>query len=161
LDPAIDPAEPNHDSYGERKKVTKSDPHDLQRYLDAQERWIEQACKELREGHKQSHWMWFIFPQLRGLGHSAIANRYAISSRDEAEVYLAHPLLGTRLRQCTSLVMALEGRSIEQIFDEPDNLKFHSSVTLFSRVDSESKLFTNALKKYFAGKPDQLTLDRL
>jgi uncharacterized protein (DUF1810 family) len=141
--------------------MNRNDPYDLQRFVDAQSGVYEQVCRELEEGRKQSHWMWFIFPQLRGLGHSAMANRYAISSRDEAEAYLAHPLLGTRLRQCTSLVMALEGRSIEQIFDEPDNLKFHSSMTLFSRVDSESELFTNALKKYFAGKPDQLTLDRL
>ncbi len=140
--------------------MKKNDPYDLQRFIDAQSRWIEQACKELEEGRKQSHWMWFIFPQLKGLGHSAMANHYGISSRKEAEAYLAHPILGTRLRHCTALVLALEGRSVEQIF-EADDVKFRSSMTLFARVDSESSIFNNALKKYFAGKPDQLTIERL
>jgi uncharacterized protein (DUF1810 family) len=137
------------------------DPYHLQRFLDAQERWIDQARKELQEGRKRSHWMWFIFPQLSGLGHSAMANLYGITSRNEAAAYLAHPVLGARLRQCTSLVMALDGRSVEQIFGGPDDLKFRSCITLFSQVDSESDLFTNALKKYFGGKPDPLTLDRM
>jgi uncharacterized protein (DUF1810 family) len=138
-----------------------SDPYNLQRFLDPQERWIDIACQELQEGQKRSHWMWFIFPQLAGLGHSAMANLYAISSTSEAATYLAHPILGARLRQCTSLVMALDGRSVEQIFGEPDDLKFRSCMTLFSHVDSESAVFKNALRKYFAGKSDQLTLDRL
>jgi uncharacterized protein (DUF1810 family) len=105
--------------------------------------------------------MWFIFPQLSGLGNSAMANLYGITSINEAAAYLAHPILGGRLRQCTSLVMALDRRSVEQIFGEPDDLKFRSCMTLFSHVDSESDLFTNALKKYSGGKPDPLTLDRL
>jgi uncharacterized protein (DUF1810 family) len=141
--------------------MKKNDPYDLQRFIDAQSRWIEQACKELQDGRKQSHWMWFIFPQLKGLGHSAMANHYGISSRKEAEAYLAHPILGTRLRHCTALVLPLEGRDIEQIFGSPDDLKFRSSMTLFAHVDSESLIFNNALKKYFAGKPDQLTIERL
>jgi uncharacterized protein (DUF1810 family) len=140
--------------------MNKNDPYDLQRFIDVQSRWIEQASKELQDGRKQSHWMWFIFPQLRGLGHSAMANRYGISSRREAEAYLAHPVLGTRLRHCTALVMAVKGRSVEQIFEAPDDVKFRSSMTLFASVDSESSLFTNVLKKYFAGKPDQLTIQR-
>src|SRR5215510_5800019 len=96
-----------------------NDPYDLERFVEAQARWIEQAEKELKEGRKQSHWMWFIFPQLKGLGHSGMANRYGISSRKEAEAYLVHPILGSRLRKCTSLVMQINDRSIEQIFDDP------------------------------------------
>ena len=142
-------------------KMNTNDPYDLQRFLDAQSRWFERACEELSEGYKQSHWMWFIFPQLRGLGHSAMANRYAISSREEAEAYLRHPTLGTRLRHCTQLVMAVEGRSIEQIFGYPDDLKFRSSMTLFASTPGDNKVFNNALRKYFGGKPDQLTIDLL
>jgi uncharacterized protein (DUF1810 family) len=141
--------------------MKKNDPYDLQRFIDAQSRWIEQACKELQEGRKQSHWMWFIFPQLKGLGHSAMANHYGISSRREAEAYLAHPTLGTRLGHCTGLVLALEGRDIEQIFGSPDDLKFRSSMTLFARIDAPGSVFAAALEKYFARKPDQLTIDRL
>jgi uncharacterized protein (DUF1810 family) len=138
-----------------------NDPYDLQRFVDAQSRCFEQACRELSEGHKQSHWMWFIFPQLRGLGHSAMANRYAISSRQEAEAYLRNPILGSRLRHCTQLVMLVEDRSIEQIFEAPDDLKFRSSMTLFASTAGENKIFKDALQKYFAGGPDQLTIDRL
>jgi uncharacterized protein (DUF1810 family) len=141
--------------------MNKNDPYDLGRFIEAQNRWIEQVQKELQKGHKQSHWMWFIFPQLKGLGHSAMANRYGISSGKEAEAYLTHPILGSRLRHCTSLVLLVEGRSIEQIFEDPDDLKFRSSMTLFASVDSESAIFKNALKKYFAGKLDQLTIQRL
>ena len=141
--------------------MSGNDPYDLQRFVQAQSGLYEQVCRELQEGRKRSHWMWFIFPQLKGLGHSAMAERYGISSRAEAEAYLAHPLLGSRLRNCTELVMALEGRSVEQIFGSPDDMKFRSSMTLFASADSESSLFTNALKKYFAGKPDKLTIERL
>jgi uncharacterized protein (DUF1810 family) len=141
--------------------MTGNDPYNLERFIEAQNRCIEQVRKELQDGHKQSHWMWFIFPQLKGLGHSAMANRYGISSGNEAEAYLTHNLLGSRLRLCTSLVLLVKGRSIEQIFEDPDDLKFRSSMTLFASVDSESAIFKNALKKYFAGKPDQLTIQRL
>jgi len=141
--------------------MNANDPYDLQRFAEAQSRWFEQACKELREGRKQSHWMWFIFPQLKGLGHSAMANRYAISSLQEAEAYMRNRILGSRLKYCTQLVLQVEGRTIEQIFDDPDDLKFRSTMTLFANTATENKIFKDALQKYFAGKPDQLTIDRL
>lgn len=143
------------------KRANAGDPYDLQRFLDAQDRWFEQACKELREGRKRSHWIWFIFPQLKGLGHSAMANHYGISSSKEAEAYLAHEILGTRLRHCTELVLLAEGRSIEQIFEDPDDLKFRSCMTLFAAVTADNKVFQDALEKYFSGKPDQRTLEKL
>ena len=141
--------------------MSANDPYGLQRFVDAQSQCFEQTCRELSEGRKQSHWMWFIFPQLKGLGHSAMANRYSISSRQEAEAYLRSPILGPRLRHCTQLVMLAEGRSIEQIFAAPDDLKFRSSMTLFASTAGENKIFKDALQKYFAGKPDPLTIDRL
>src|SRR5882757_9775758 len=100
--------------------MTANDPYDLQRFVNAQSHCFEQVCRELTEGHKQSHWMWFIFPQLKGLGHSAMANQYAISSQQETEAYLRHPILGSRLMHCTQLALLVEGRSIEQIFASPD-----------------------------------------
>ena len=105
--------------------------------------------------------MWFIFPQMKGLGHSETANYYGISSRQEAEAYLAHPVLGPRLRECTNLITMVEGRSIDQILGYPDNLKFRSSMTLFASTGSENQIFRDALQKYFDGKPDQLTLKLL
>ena len=141
--------------------MTANDPYDLQRFVDAQSRCFDRVCRELSEGHKRSHWMWFIFPQLKGLGHSAMAIRYAISSSQEAEAYLRNPILGPRLRQCTQLVMLVEGRSIERIFGTPDDLKFRSSMTLFANTSGEDKIFQEALRKYFAGKPDPLTIDLL
>jgi len=141
--------------------MNAKDPFNLQRFVDAQSHCFTQVCRELSEGHKQSHWMWFIFPQLRGLGYSTMANRYAISSRNEAEAYEKNPILGSRLRHCTQLVMLVEGRSIDQIFEDPDHLKFRSSMTLFASTAIENKVFKDALQKYFAGKPDQLTIDRL
>ena len=141
--------------------MSPTDPYDLQRFVEAQSDCFAQVCRELSEGQKQSHWMWFIFPQLKGLGHSAMATRYAISSRHEAEAYLQHPILGSRLRQCTQLVLLVKGRSIDQILGPPDDLKFRSSMTLFASTASENKIFNDALQKYFAGKPDQLTLNRL
>ena len=141
--------------------MTANDPYDLQRFVDAQSRCFDRVCRELSEGHKQTHWMWFIFPQLKGLGHSAMALRYAISSRQEAEAYVSNPILGARLRHCTQLVMVVEGRSIEEIFEAPDDLKFRSSMTLFASTVGENKIFNDALQKYFAGEPDQLTIDRL
>src|SRR4051794_11328127 len=104
-----------------------SDPYDLQRFLDAQARVIDQVRAELRAGHKQSHWMWFIFPQLRGLGSSSMAERYGIASRGEAQAYIAHPVLGPRLRECTEIVNAVQDASIEHILGYPDDLKFRSS----------------------------------
>jgi uncharacterized protein (DUF1810 family) len=138
-----------------------NDPYDLQRFVNAQNPVFEQVCSELREGRKEGHWMWFIFPQLKGLGHSWMASKFGISSRDEAEAYLQHPVLGPRLRECTRLANLVEGRSIEQIFGYPDNLKFRSSMTLFAQVASDNEIFLNGLQKYFGGESDSLTLARL
>jgi uncharacterized protein (DUF1810 family) len=137
------------------------DPYRLQRFLDAQNSIFEKVCRELREGRKQSHWMWFIFPQIAGLGSSAMSQRYGISSLQEAEAYLRDPILGERLRLCTLLVVTIEGRSIEQIFGYPDDLKFQSSMTLFASTKLENQIFEDALQKYFAGQLDKKTLDRL
>ena len=138
-----------------------SDPFDLKRFVDAQNSVYEQVCLELRQGRKWGHWMWFIFPQLKGLGQSFMAERFGISSVDEARAYLRHPILGPRLRQCTSLVNAVEGSSVEEIFGYPDTLKFRSSMTLFAHVSSGGNVFADALEKYYAGEPDQLTLEHL
>ena len=137
------------------------DPYDLQRFIEAQNSCFERVCGELREGRKQSHWMWFIFPQLQGLGRSPMAIRYAISSKQEAQAYLDHSILGPRLRHCTELVLSVEGRSIQHILGTPDDLKFRSSMTLFMTAASENTLFKAALEKYFAGEPDRLTIQRL
>jgi uncharacterized protein (DUF1810 family) len=138
-----------------------TDPHHLQRFVDAQSSEYEQVCAELRGGHKRTHWIWFIFPQLKGLGRSETASYYGIASRQEAEAYLAHPLLGPRLRECTRLVNMVEGRSVDQIFGYPDNLKFRSSMTLFASTGSDNQIFKDALQKYFAGQPDQRTIELL
>lgn len=137
------------------------DSYDLQRILDAQQPVYAQACDELRQGRKLTHWMWFVFPQMEGLGHSAMAHRYALRSRGEADAYLRHPLLGARLRECTRLVNAVEGRSIGQIFGAPDDLKFHSSMTLFAWLGNDSAVFNEALRKYFGGRLDRRTLELL
>jgi uncharacterized protein (DUF1810 family) len=138
------------------------DPYDLERYIRAQEPVFGQVCAELAGGHKQSHWMWFIFPQLRGLGSSPMAQRYAIGSLTEARAYLAHPLLGERLRTCTQLVNRIDGRSAQAIFGYPDEMKFRSSMTLFARASAgDSEPFGAALAKYFAGEEDPLTRELL
>ena len=135
-------------------------PFDLQRFLDAQSSVYPRVLDELRRGRKQSHWMWFIFPQLAGLGYSAMAQRFAISSPEEAVAYLRHDVLGARLKQCTALVNAIEGRTIREILGSPDDLKFRSSMTLFSAVSSDPE-FAAAISKFYGGKPDQATLDLL
>jgi uncharacterized protein (DUF1810 family) len=135
--------------------------HDLERFVGAQNPVWERVVTELRGGRKTSHWMWFIFPQLRGLGSSQMANRFGISSLAEAEAYLAHPILGARLRESTRLVNAIENRTIEQIFGYPDNLKFRSSMTLFAAAAPGEPVFREALEKYFEGIGDRATLDRL
>lgn len=137
------------------------DPYHLQRFVEAQASCYAQVRSELAAGKKRTHWMWFIFPQLEGLGSSPMAQRFAISGLEEAKAYLSHPVLGDRLRDCTSLVNAVSGRSVEDIFGYPDDLKFHSSVTLFAQVDPENEVFNEALKKYFNGLPDKSTLDSL
>jgi uncharacterized protein (DUF1810 family) len=138
-----------------------SDPYHLQRFISAQDPVFEDVCQELRDGRKRSHWVWFVFPQLEGLGQSWTARKFAISSRGEAEAYLKDPILGPRLRECTNLVNLVEGRSIEQIFGYPDYLKFRSCMTLFAQVASDNDLFLRALQKYFGGQPDQWTLEHL
>jgi uncharacterized protein (DUF1810 family) len=133
---------------------------DLDRFASAQAPVYEQVLSELRAGLKQSHWMWFIFPQVAGLGHSAMSQRYAISSLEEATEYLHHPLLGRRLRECTQLVIAVSGKSIDSILGSPDNMKFHSSMTLFAHASDENSEFLKAIQKYFNGRFDQATLAR-
>jgi uncharacterized protein (DUF1810 family) len=135
-----------------------TDPYNLQRFVDAQEQIYDDVRQELADGRKRSHWMWFVFPQIDGLGTSAMARRYAISSLQEAEAFMQHPVLGPRLRATTGLVNAVSGRSIEDIFGYPDYLKFRSSMTLFARATSDNAVFIDALKKYFSGEADPDTL---
>ena len=137
------------------------DPYDLQRFVDAQNPVIDRVRAELRAGRKRSHWMWFVFPQIGGLASSPMARKYAISAREEAEAYLRHPVLGPRLRECTELVRQIEGRTVAEIFGYPDDLKFRSSMTLFAQVAADSRLFTDAIAKYFPGGADPATLERL
>jgi uncharacterized protein (DUF1810 family) len=139
-------------------KQSTSDPHNLQRFVDAQARVFDQVLTELREGRKRSHWMWFIFPQIAGLGFSDMARRFAISGQDEAAAYLQHEILGPRLKQCADLVNQVSGRTIDQIFGYPDDLKFHSSVTLFASVAPGEQVFRVSLEKYFSGERDSTTL---
>src|SRR6476661_8159266 len=137
------------------------DPHDLQRFVDAQADVYEDVVDELRAGHKASHWMWFVFPQLRGLGHSPTAQHYGIASLDEARAYLAHDVLGPRLRECTRLVAAIDGRSVDEIFGWPDNLKVRSSMTLFAHATDDDTDFRGVLDKFYDGEEDPATVDRL
>jgi uncharacterized protein (DUF1810 family) len=134
---------------------------DLHRFVKAQNQVLAQVHLELRTGGKRTHWMWFVFPQLAGLGSSVTARRYALASLDEAAAYLAHPVLGPRLIECTALVIAIEGRSAHQIFGYPDDLKFHSSMTLFALAEPAERVFSDALRKYFGGARDRLTEDAL
>ena len=138
-----------------------SDPYELKRFVDAQDGVYEQACAELRAGRKRSHWMWFVFPQIRGLGSSPTAVRFAISGMEESRAYLEHPVLGPRLRECTGIVVGVEGRSVEEIFGYPDDFKFHSSMTLFAKAAAEAGVFGEALEKYFGGEMDRGTLERI
>jgi uncharacterized protein (DUF1810 family) len=140
------------------------DPYDLTRYVQAQDPLFTRVCAELAAGHKESHWMWFIFPQLKGLGSSSMAERYAIGSLEEARAYLAHPLLGERLRRCTQLVNRVDGRTAQAIFGHPDYLKFRSCMTLFAAAAGEAddnRVFSEALARYFAGEGDPLTRELL
>ena len=133
------------------------DPWQLARFVDAQAAVYPQVLAELRAGRKRSHWMWFVFPQLTGLGHSAMAQHYAIASLDEARSYLSHPVLGARLCECSALVLGLDHRSVHDIFGSPDDLKFHSSMTLFDRAEPDA-VFGECLRKYFGGTGDPRTL---
>jgi uncharacterized protein (DUF1810 family) len=131
---------------------------DLERFISAQDRVYSTVVGELRSGMKASHWMWFIFPQIDGLGSSPTARHYAIRSLDEARAYLAHPILGSRLIECTELVNTVEGKSLHEIFGSPDDRKFHSSVTLFSLIEPRESVFERALAKYFSGELDERTI---
>lgn len=138
-----------------------TDPYDLQRFVDAQDDVYEQVCDELRDGRKTSHWMWFVFPQLRELGRSATAIKFGVASLEEARAYLRHPVLGPRLKECAGLVTRIDGRSITAIFGTPDDLKFRSCMTLFQCAAPEEKIFGAALQRYFGGVPDARTLELL
>jgi uncharacterized protein (DUF1810 family) len=160
-----------------------SDNYELERFLEAQTGMYERACEELRAGEKRSHWMWFVFPQIRGLGSSPMAMRYAISSLGEARAYLGHAVLGPRLRECTRIVVEVQGRTVGEIFGSPDDLKFHSSMTLFAKAaapfaklaaplakatapsgktaEDSGDVFGEALKRYFGGAMDQGTMQRI
>jgi uncharacterized protein (DUF1810 family) len=147
----------------------KGDPFLLTRFIEAQSSCFEQVVTELVEGQKRTHWMWFVFPQIHGLGSSVMSQRFAISGLDEARAYLNHPLLGARLRDCTELVNAVSADDPDEIFGYPDSLKFHSSMTLFATAlehdsmpyDPGNQVFADALTQYFHGEPDQATLDQL
>jgi uncharacterized protein (DUF1810 family) len=138
-----------------------SDPFNLQRFIDAQARVYRTVVNELRAGRKRSHWIWFIFPQIAGLGSSPMATLYAIGSLDEAQAYLRQGVLGPRLRECARLVNAVRGRSIEQIFGSPDDLKVRSSMTLFARATEDNRDFVELLERYYAGEEDPLTVAQL
>ena len=133
----------------------------LERFVQAQAPIYDQALRELRAGRKQSHWMWFVFPQIVGLGHSPMAQHYAIQNLAEARAYLAHPVLGARLRECCRAVMDVQGKSAHDIFGSPDDLKFRSCLTLFAHAAPHETLFRDLLEKYYGSEEDVLTLEKL
>ena len=137
------------------------DPFDLERFIDAQDDIYDLALSELKEGEKQSHWMWFIFPQIDGLGYSSTAKFYAIKNLKEACAYLNHPILGTRLLECSKTVLNIDGLSVSAIFGIPDNAKFKSSMTLFAAVSDSNSVFEQVLDKFFNGNKDNNTLQLL
>jgi len=136
----------------------KEDAYDLNRFISAQESDYEQALSEIKDGRKRSHWMWYIFPQIDGLGSSAMSRRYSIKSLDEARAYLDHPVLGTRLTACFEVLLKLEGRSAEEIFGFTDEKKLRSCATLFAAVSEPASVFQRLLDKYFHGERDPMTL---
>ena len=140
-----------------------SDPYRLDRFTKAQDQdgIYQRAAAELRAGRKVTHWMWFIFPQIGGLGFTAMSREYAISSLDEARAYLAHPVLGPRLVQIATIVAGIEGKTAEQIFGSTDAMKLRSSMTLFSKAQPDEPVFAEILNTYFDGAPDEATLARL
>jgi uncharacterized protein (DUF1810 family) len=135
-----------------------ADPHHLDRFVAAQDRVIEAVREELRAGAKRSHWMWFVFPQPRGLGTSSMAQLFAIGSMDEARAYLTHPVLGPRLRECCELMLSVPRRSAHEILGSPDDLKFRSCLTLFSLADPRDPLFRACLDRFYGGEPDPRTV---
>lgn len=136
-----------------------ADPHNLQRFVQAQENVYDQALAEIRAGRKRSHWMWFIFPQIAGLGFSPTSQHFAIRDRSEAEAYLAHPILGPRLTECCEALLALKTNSAPDVFGYPDDLKLKSSATLFAAVSPSGSAFEQLLKKFFDGEPDTKTIE--
>lgn len=141
--------------------MSPGDSFDLERFIDAQNPVYATVCDELRTGEKTTHWIWFIFPQIQGLGYSYMAKKFAISSLEEAKAYLLHPVLRERLLECTSLVISVQGRSIQDILGYPDDLKFRSCMTLFAQADPGIQVFHDAISKYFGGEYDRATLDLL
>ncbi len=141
--------------------MSNNDPYNLNRFLSAQQKMYGTALAELRNGSKQSHWMWFIFPQIAGLGHSPTSQYYSIKSADEARQYLHHPILGVRLLECARTLLDLKGKSASEIFGFPDDLKLRSSMTLFASVADSEPAFEDVLDQYFDGERDQRTLDLL
>jgi uncharacterized protein (DUF1810 family) len=141
--------------------VTLSDPYHLNRFLSAQESCFSQALRELEQGQKQSHWMWFIFPQIAGLGRSAMAVRYAISSTEEARAYLQHEILRDRLRICARALLAHHDKSIRAIMGQPDDMKLRSSMTLFAELSEQESVFHQVIQLFYAGEKDPLTLSRI
>jgi uncharacterized protein (DUF1810 family) len=137
------------------------DPFDLQRFVKAQEENYSQALAELKRGRKSSHWMWYVFPQFAGLGHSLTTQFYAIKSAGEAEAYLLHPVLGQRLVECSEALLNIEGRTVSEILGFPDDLKLKSSITLFSALAENDSVFDQVLRKYFGGYSDDRTLELL
>ena len=137
------------------------DPYNLNRFITAQEGLFENVLTELKNGRKQTHWMWFIFPQIDGLGFSSTTKYYAIKNLEEARQYLTHPVLGARLLQCSQLVLAVEGKSAHNIFGSPDDMKLKSCMTLFTQVAGPDSVFASVLEKYFHGKPDEKTISLL
>ena len=145
-------------------RASGSDPFELSRFLKGQDRVYDRVLSELRSGRKRTHWMWFVFPQIEGLGYSSTTQYYSIKSKEEARQYLNHPLLGKRLRECAESILALEGLSASRIFGYPDDLKLKSSMTLFTSVVEPQSVFSRVLEKYFQGNRDERTLallDRL
>ena len=135
--------------------------YDLDRFVAAQEGIYDGVLDELRRGRKSGHWIWFVFPQVAGLGHSAMSQHYAISSLDEARAYLSDPVLGARLRDCAGIVAATTGRSAQAIFGEIDAMKLRSSMTLFHRAAPDEPVFAEVLDRYYGGQPDEATDTRL
>ncbi len=138
-----------------------ADPFDLERFVQAQDAVIDDVRRELRTGRKRTHWMWFVFPQLRALGRSATAQHYGISSLAEARAYMAHPVLGPRLTECAELVLAVQGRSAHEIFGSPDDMKLRSCMTLFAAAAPDTPIFDAVLGQYSGGSPDDRTTDLL
>ncbi len=143
------------------QQQSSQDPFGLERFVEAQAEVYDRALAEIQRGDKRSHWMWFIFPQIEGLGHSSTARFYSIKSADEAKAYLNHPVLGPRLLECSEVLLRLQGLSASDIFGFPDDLKLRSSMTLFASVSEADSVFARVLQQYYQGQPDEKTLELL